>query len=78
MLAKKSESAQDRFRLNGPTMKNGRPGSVTRVSQTTVADGWHQRQRDCGCEIDVGTKEIIMQDLSMAFADLLCQRATPD
>ena len=77
-LATKSESAQDRYRLNGPAIKNDRLGSVTCVSQSIVADGWHKRRCDCSCVIDIRTKEIIMKGLSMAFSEFLFQRATPD
>lgn len=58
-------AAEDRCHLNGLTMKNGRPGYVTAVSQSDVADGWREHRSNGGIVIDVNTNEIVLGGLSM-------------
>ncbi|PXW88260.1 uncharacterized protein (TIGR03032 family) [Nitrosomonas sp. Nm84] len=58
-------AAEDRCHLNGLTMKDGRPGYVTAVSQSDVADGWREHRTDGGIVIDVNRNEIVCTGLSM-------------
>lgn len=58
-------AAEDRCHLNGLAMENGRPGYVTCVSQSDVADGWRNRRRDGGCVVDVRSNEIVASGFSM-------------
>lgn len=58
-------AAEDRCHLNGLAMVDGRPGYVTAVSQTDVADGWREHRRDGGCVIDVAKDKVVVKGLSM-------------
>lgn len=58
-------AAEDRCHLNGVALKDGEPGFVTAVGQTDITDGWRDRRQDGGCAIDVKTKDIIADGLSM-------------
>ncbi len=58
-------AAEDRCHLNGLAMRDGRPGWVSAVSESDVADGWRDRRRDGGCVIDVATNQVIVRGLSM-------------
>ncbi|WP_299645797.1 TIGR03032 family protein [Sphingomonas bacterium] len=57
--------AEDRCHLNGLAMRNGRPGFVSAVSRSDVADGWRERRRDGGVILDVATGEAVATGLSM-------------
>lgn len=58
-------AAEDRCHLNGLAMKDDRPGYVTAVSQSDVADGWREHRADGGIVIDVNRNEIVCTGLSM-------------
>lgn len=56
---------QDRCHLNGLAMVDRKPGYVTAVSQSDVADQWRKHRQDGGCVIDISSNEIIATGLSM-------------
>jgi uncharacterized protein (TIGR03032 family) len=58
-------AAEDRCHLNGLAMRDGKPGWVSAVSRTDIADGWREHRRAGGCLIDVQTNEVILTGLSM-------------
>ena len=58
-------AAEDRCHLNGLAMKDGRPGFVTAVSESDVADGWRDHRRDGGVVIDVAANAVVAGGLSM-------------
>lgn len=58
-------AAEDRCHLNGMAMVDGRPGYVTVVSRSDVADGWRDRRADGGSVISVATGEVVAMGLSM-------------
>lgn len=58
-------AAEDRCHLNGVALKDDEPGFVTAVGQTDITDGWRDRRQDGGCAIDVKTKDIVADGLSM-------------
>lgn len=58
-------AAEDRCHLNGLAMRDGRPGFVTAVARTDVADGWREHRRDGGVVVDVASGEIAAAGLSM-------------
>lgn len=58
-------AAEDRCHLNGLAMRDGRPGYVTAVAATDVADGWREHRRAGGLVMDVGTGETVVGGLSM-------------
>lgn len=58
-------AAEDRCHLNGLAMRDGKPASVTAVSQSDVADGWRDRRSEGGCVIDVATQDVIATGLAM-------------
>ncbi|CCQ51907.1 TIGR03032 family protein [Crocosphaera watsonii] len=58
-------AAEDRCHLNGLAMREGKPYSVTMVSQSDVADGWREHRINGGCVMDITNNEIIAEGLSM-------------
>jgi len=58
-------AVEDRCHLNGLAMREGRPGYVTSVSQSDVADGWRDRRQDGGTVVDVAANEVVLTGLSM-------------
>ncbi|MBT5109177.1 MAG: TIGR03032 family protein, partial [Rhodospirillaceae bacterium] len=58
-------AAEDRCHLNGMAMVDGRPGYVTVVSRSDVADGWRDRRADGGSVLSVATGEVVAMGLSM-------------
>lgn len=58
-------AAEDRCHLNGLAMRDGRPGWVSAVSESDVADGWRDRRTDGGCIVDVQENEVVLRGLSM-------------
>lgn len=58
-------AAEDRCHLNGLAMRDGKPAYVTAVSQSNVADGWRDQRSNGGVVVDVESKQIICQGLSM-------------
>jgi uncharacterized protein (TIGR03032 family) len=58
-------AAEDRCHLNGLAMKDGRPGWVSAISDTDIADGWREHRASGGLIIDVQTNEIVLRGLSM-------------
>ena len=56
---------EDRCHLNGLAMQDGRPGFVTVVSRSDVADGWRDRRRDGGCVLSVPSGDVVCEGLSM-------------
>ena len=64
-------AAEDRCHLNGLAMDAGRARYVTSVSRADVADGWRDRRIDGGVVIDVDSKEIICDGLSMPHSPRL-------
>lgn len=58
-------AAEDRCHLNGLAVVDGKPGFVTSVSATDVADGWRDRRKNGGCVIDVASSEVVLSGLSM-------------
>jgi uncharacterized protein (TIGR03032 family) len=64
---------EDRCHLNGLAMDGARPGFVTAVSRSDVADGWRDRRRDGGVVVDVGSGEVVAAGLSMPHSPRLYQ-----
>jgi uncharacterized protein (TIGR03032 family) len=64
-------AAEDRCHLNGLAMADGVPRYVTAVSRSDVADGWRDRRRDGGIVIDVESREIVAEGLSMPHSPRL-------
>ncbi len=62
---------EDRCHLNGLSMRDGKPGYVTCVSDSDVKRGWHDKRRDGGLVIDVGANEIVTRGLSMPHSPRL-------
>ncbi len=58
-------AAEDRCHLNGLAMKDGKPKYVTSVSRSDVNHGWRDRRWEGGMVMDVETKDIITEGLSM-------------
>ncbi len=58
-------AAEDLCHLNGLAMRDAKPGRVTAVSESDVADGWRDKRRDGGCVIDVAANQVILRGLSM-------------
>jgi uncharacterized protein (TIGR03032 family) len=58
-------AAEDRCHLNGLAMKDGRPGWVTAVGESDVADGWREHRTDGGIVIEVASGAIVARGLSM-------------
>lgn len=58
-------AAEDRCHLNGLAMRDTKPGWVTAVSQTDIADGWREHRRTGGVVIDVALNEVVVTGLSM-------------
>jgi len=56
---------EDRCHLNGLCMIEGKPKYVTALGKTDTKGGWRENKRNGGILIDVDTKEIVMQGLSM-------------
>ena len=56
---------EDRCHLNGLAMRDGEAAYVTAVSDSDVVDGWREHRRDGGIVIDVATKAIVAEGLSM-------------
>lgn len=57
--------AEDRCHLNGLAMRDGKPGWMTAISRTDVADGWRDHRRAGGCLLDIQNNEIVLTGLSM-------------
>lgn len=58
-------SAEDRCHLNGMAMVNNKPGYVSTVSQSDMADSWRDHRLEGGCILEVSSGEIVCQGLSM-------------
>jgi len=58
-------AAEDRCHLNGLAMAGGKPGYVTAVGPTDVADAWRNHRAGGGVTIDVASDEIVAAGLSM-------------
>lgn len=58
-------AAEDRCHLNGLAMKDGRPGWVTAVGESDVADGWREQRAAGGIVIDVASGAMVARGLSM-------------
>ena len=56
---------EDRCHLNGLCIINNKPKYVTALGQTDTKGGWRANKRDGGVLIDVDTKEIVKDGLSM-------------
>ena len=63
--------AEDRCHLNGLAMDGPRPGFVTAIARSDVADGWRDHRRDGGIVIDVASGEIVTAGLSMPHSPRL-------
>src|SRR6185436_13171787 len=57
-------AAEDRCHLNGLALRDGKPGWVTAVSESDVADGWRERRANGGVLIDVASGETVLAGLS--------------
>ena len=57
--------AGDCCHLNGLAMVDGLPGYVTCVSRSAEVDGWRDGRRDQGVVIDVASREVVVDGLSM-------------
>lgn len=64
-------AAEDRCRLNGLAMRDGRPRYVTAVSRSDVGDGWRDRRLDGGVVIDTDSNEVVCAGLSMPHSPRL-------
>jgi uncharacterized protein (TIGR03032 family) len=51
-------AAEDRCRLNGLALAEGRPRYVTAVSQSDVVDGWRDRRIDGGVVLEVPNSRV--------------------
>jgi uncharacterized protein (TIGR03032 family) len=58
-------AAEDRCHLNGLALVDGRPGFVTAVAASDVADGWRDRRHDGGVVAEVASGETVLAGLSM-------------
>ncbi len=56
---------EDRCHLNGLCIINDKPKYVTALGTTDTQGGWRANKRNGGILIDVDTKEIVMEGLSM-------------
>ncbi len=56
---------EDRCHLNGLCIINNKPKYVTALGKTDTKGGWRANKRDGGILIDVDTKEIVKEGLSM-------------
>lgn len=64
-------AAEDRCHLNGMAMQDGKPKFVTAVSRSDVTDGWRDKRRDGGIVVDVESREIVAEGLSMPHSPRL-------
>lgn len=64
-------AAEDRCHLNGLAMSDGVPAFVTAVSSTDTPSGWRQRPQQGGVLIDVASREIVTDSLSMPHSPRL-------
>lgn len=64
-------AAEDRCHLNGLAMDGDRPAFVTCVSTSNIAGGWREHRRDGGVVIDVASRDIVAQGLSMPHSPRL-------
>lgn len=58
-------AAEDRCHLNGLCIIDNKPKYVTALGQTDTKGGWRENKRNGGILIDVDTKEIVKEGLSM-------------
>jgi uncharacterized protein (TIGR03032 family) len=56
---------EDRCRLTGVAVVDGRPAYVTSASQADTADGWRQHRRDGGVVLRLPEGEVLARGLSM-------------
>ena len=56
---------EDRCRLTGVALVDGRPAYVTSASQADTADGWRQHRRDGGVVLTVPEGDVLARGLSM-------------
>ncbi len=56
---------EDRCHLNGLAMRDGKPAWVSAVARSDVADGWRDRRTGGGLVMDVNSREIVCDGLSM-------------
>ncbi|RHW17256.1 TIGR03032 family protein [Sphingomonas gilva] len=57
--------AEDRCHLNGFALEDGEPKLATAIGQTDTAGGWRRQREKGGVLIDIPSKEIISDQLSM-------------
>lgn len=58
-------AAEDRCHLNGLAMRDGLPRYVTACSRSDIADGWRDRRGSGGCVVDVASRAVLADGLSM-------------
>ena len=56
---------EDRCHLNGLAMENGRSRYVTAASRSDTIDGWRDRRADGGIVMDIESKAVVCEGLSM-------------
>jgi uncharacterized protein (TIGR03032 family) len=64
-------AAEDRCHLNGMAVEAGKPKYVTAVSRSDVADGWRDLRVGGGIVIDVDSREVVLDGLSMPHSPRL-------
>lgn len=62
---------EDRCHLNGFAVEEGQARYATAVSRSDTSDGWRDRRADGGVVIDVASKEIVAESLSMPHSPRL-------
>lgn len=65
----------DRCHLNGLAMQNGKPAYVTALGKSDVEKGWRANKASGGILMDVASKEIILQNLSMPHSPRIYNNA---
>jgi uncharacterized protein (TIGR03032 family) len=65
--------SEDRCHLNGLVMLNGKPKYATMLGDTDTYQGWRNKIMEGGLLIDIGTNEIILDQLPMPHSPMLYQ-----